>query len=105
ELELWTPAQWFERAAASARRPLNGQQKENNKPSSRPNPPEEELAMLGARHPECGYVWGEGDALHLLGEVLQEQDHEAEARATFQECLALRERIRDYQAAKLRTQL
>ncbi|RLG06102.1 MAG: hypothetical protein DRN68_07530, partial [Thaumarchaeota archaeon] len=69
ELEIWTPQRWFERAEASALRALNGQLKDSGDPAPQPDLPENQLAMLGARHPECGYAWGEGDALHLLGEV------------------------------------
>jgi hypothetical protein len=112
ELEIWTPQQWFEWAEASALRALNGQLKDNGEPASSADLPEEQLAMLGARHPECGYAWGEGDALHLLGEALltlaqsvgpgghdtKGRSYEELLRKAFeaaQETLSLRSRIQD----------
>ena len=96
--EAWTPQQWFERAEASTRRALNGQLKNSDEPALRPDLPEQELVMLGARHPECGYAWGEGDALHLLGEALLEQGRYEEAEQRLQDALALRQRIQDPKA-------
>jgi len=69
ELEIQTPQECFCEAEMSGIRALNGQLKNLDQPAGQPDLPEEELAMLGARHPECGYAWGEGDALHLLGEA------------------------------------
>lgn len=69
ELEIWTAQHWFKQAGASAPRTLNGQLKDSDEPALRPDLPEDHQAMLGTRHPECGYAWSEGDALHLLGEA------------------------------------
>jgi len=115
ELEIWTPQQWFERAEASALRALNGHLKNSDDPAPRPDLPEDQLAMLGACHPECGYAWGEGDALQLLAEArfklaqrigLGGYDSKGrsysklleEARQAAGEALALRERIQDPKA-------
>jgi tetratricopeptide (TPR) repeat protein len=115
ELEIWTPRQWFERAESSALRALNGQLKDSDEPAPQPDLPEDQLAMLGARHPECGYAWGEGDALHLLGEALLalahcvgSHGHDSKgrshrellekARQAAEAALALRKRIQDPQA-------
>jgi len=64
--------------------------------------------MLGAQHPECGYAWGEGDALHLLGKArfklaqcIGPEGHDSEGRSYHQllkEALALRKRIQDPKA-------
>lgn len=119
ELEIWTPQRWFERAEASALRALNGQLKDSGDPAPQPDLPENQLAMLGARHPECGYAWGEGDALHLLGEVWFElaqcigpDGHDSGGRSCEQllekacraaeEALALRKRIQDPKAKETR---
>jgi len=119
ELEIWTPQQWFERAEASALRALNGHLKNSDDPAPRPDLPEDQLAMLGACHPECGYAWGEGDALQLLAEArfklaqrigLGGYDSKGrsysklleEARQAAGEALALRERIQDPKAKETR---
>jgi tetratricopeptide (TPR) repeat protein len=110
-----TPSQWFAEAENSALRALNGQVKNSAEPAPQPDLPEEELARLGARHPQCGYVWGEGDALHLLGEALLAQaqyigpngrdskgrSYEQlieEAHRVAEEALAVRHRIQDPKA-------
>lgn len=115
ELEIWTPQQRFELAEASALRALNGQLKDSDDPAPQPELPEDQLAMLGARHPECGYAWGEGDALHLLGEALLalahcvgSHGHDSKgrsykellekARQAAEAALALRKRIQDPKA-------
>jgi len=115
ELEIWTPRQWFERAEVSALRGLNGQLKNSDEPAPQPDLPEDQLVMLGARHPECGYAWGEGDALHILAEARFElaqcigpEGHDSEGRSYEQlleearqaagEALALRKRIQDPKA-------
>lgn len=98
ELGNRTPEQWFEQAEASALKALNGQLNGNDDPAPRPDFPEDHLSMLGARHPECGYAWGEGDALHLLGEALLRQGKSQEARHRLQEALDLRQRIQDPKA-------
>uniref|UniRef100_A0A7J3UZQ4 Tetratricopeptide repeat protein n=1 Tax=Candidatus Methanosuratincola petrocarbonis (ex Vanwonterghem et al. 2016) TaxID=1867261 RepID=A0A7J3UZQ4_9CREN len=71
--------------------------------------------LFGARHPECGYAWGEGDALHLLGEALLalahcvgSHGHDSKgrsykellekARQAAEAALALRKRIQDPKA-------
>ena len=94
---------------------LNGQLKNSDEPAPQPDLPEDQLVMLGARHPECGYAWGEGDALHILAEARFElaqcigpEGHDSEGRSYEQlleearqaagEALALRKRIQDPKA-------
>jgi len=89
------------KAEENALQALNGKRMDGSIPES-PAEPEAQLHMLGARHPECGYAWGEGDALHLLGEALLAQGRRKEAREELEKCLALRERIQDYQATRTR---
>jgi tetratricopeptide (TPR) repeat protein len=43
----------------------------------------------------CGYAWGEGNALHLLGEIRQQQGEREAAASLLEEAAAVRRRIRD----------
>jgi hypothetical protein len=45
---------------------LNGLLRTSGQPPSFPHVGAEELAVLGASHPECNFVWGETKALQLL---------------------------------------
>jgi len=51
--------------------------------------------LLGACDPECNYTWGEGDALHLLGQALLAQGQTNEAREALKQAVTVRQRIRD----------
>ena len=87
-----------ERAALCA---LNGTLA-NGEPAPRRNLPLKKqqpnslLSMIGAKHPECQYAWGEAEAGHLLGEALIVQGHKTEARKILESILALRKTIGHY---------
>ena len=56
------------------------------------------LALRRVSDDLCGYKWGEGDALHLLGESLLKMGQRIEAKQLFEKALHLREKIYDWQA-------
>jgi tetratricopeptide (TPR) repeat protein len=74
---------------------LNGVLKEIGDPPATPDIPSDELEVLGARHPLCGYAWGEAEALHWLGKALLATGEVEEARNVLQTCVSLREKIGD----------
>lgn len=86
---------------------LNGML-EDGEPAPRPDLPLKKqrrnspLSVIGAKHPECQYVWGEAQAGHLLGQALMAQEHVAEARNVLQHTLTLRTAIRDHLANQTR---
>ena len=43
----------------------------------------------------CGYAWGEGNALHLLGEIRQQQGELEKAAHLLEQAAAVRRRIGD----------
>jgi len=53
------------------------------------------LQFLGAEDPECGYAWGIGDGLHVLGQILAQQGKTQEAKVAFQRALTIRNSIDD----------
>jgi hypothetical protein len=60
-------------AATTATAALNGILKDNNQVALVGNARLEDLSAIGAQHPECQYIWGELQALCLLGEIFFEQ--------------------------------
>jgi len=87
-------------AKQDAVRALGSKRKERLTPSL-PHERESQPVMIGARHPQCGYAWGEADALHLLGAILLQQRRK-EAQKVLLECFALRRRIQDHKISETR---
>ncbi len=85
-------------AKQDAVRALGNKRKERLTPSL-PHERESQPVMVGARHPQCGYAWGEADALHLLGAILLQQRRK-EAQKVLLECVALRRRIQDHKISE-----
>ena len=91
----------FAAAIEDAQAALNGKRRDGSIADS-PSEPVDQLALLGARHPECGYVWGAGDALYLLEQVMLAQGRQEEAQRVSQERLALRPDIQALGAGQTR---
>lgn len=51
------------------------------------------LAFDRSTNPECGYAWGEADALHWLGLSLRDLGERVQARERFEQAAAIRARI------------
>ncbi|HRI63745.1 MAG TPA: tetratricopeptide repeat protein, partial [Polyangium sp.] len=51
------------------------------------------LALDRSTDPECGYAWGEADALHLLGLAHRDLGQRDQARQRFEQAAAIRARI------------
>lgn len=62
------------------------------------------LALDRSTNPECGYAWGEADALHLLGLSLRDLGERVQARERFEQAAAIRARIEDPEAEDSRNQ-
>jgi hypothetical protein len=78
---------------------LNGVLKGSNNPPATPDAPIEELEVLGARHPSCGFAWGEAESQYLLGKVFLATGDIQEARSILQKCVTLREQLGDNKLA------
>jgi tetratricopeptide (TPR) repeat protein len=62
------------------------------------------LALDRSTDSECGYVWGEADALHLLGLSLRDLGQRDQARERFEQAASVRARIEHPDAEDSRTQ-
>lgn len=63
-----------------------------------------QLALDRSIDPECGYVWGEADALHLLGLAHRDLDEREKATERFQKAAEIRCRIGHPEADDSRAQ-
>lgn len=89
----------FVAAAEDARAALNGRRRDGLVAVTH-HEPVDQLSFIGARHPECGYVWGACDALHLLEQVMLAQGRREEAHRVLQERLTLRPDIQAHGAGQ-----
>jgi hypothetical protein len=82
-------ASYLEEAEWCATTGLNGLLGDDATTAARPDLPLEELSMMGARHPECQYAWGEGESLSLLGESVLRRGLPAQAREPLRQALEI----------------
>ena len=61
------------KAVDAAMASLNGILKDNDQVAPVSNARLEDLSAIGSQHPECQYIWGEIEALCVLGEICFEQ--------------------------------
>lgn len=90
-----------ELAARAARHALNGTPRHSEAPALHDDLPEDELAMIGAAHPLCGYRWAVGDGLALLGEALVRRGEIEEGVGTLRRALEVQEEVGDSRREKV----
>jgi hypothetical protein len=83
----------LKRAARNCFYVLSGARAGRAGPAKTPEIPLSRLAVPGALHPGCGYVWAEADAHHLLGEILGEMEEREQALAELRKAMTLRRRL------------
>jgi hypothetical protein len=83
----------YNEAVQSAQAALNGMLTTSRKPASRPDLAESELAVLGANHPCCQYVWGAAKAGLLYDLSVLLLDRTLDAQTQLESTLSLQRRI------------